>query len=93
MDDLDTNLADGLLFIEKLNLQPVNYVLAQLSSTMWLLHQKLRVPQISKERCERRKALAIWKFYCSSHFAHLKFTTSKKQNLWYETARENELES
>lgn len=78
MDDLDTNLADGLLFIEKLNLQLVNYVLAQLSSTMWLLHAKRRVPQISKERCESRKALAIWNFYCSSHFAHLKFTVSKQ---------------
>jgi len=43
MDDLDTNLADGLLFIEKLNLQLVNYVLAQLNSTMWLPNPKLKV--------------------------------------------------
>lgn len=89
MDDLDTNLVDGLRFIEKLNLQLVNYELAQLSSIMWLLHPKLRVLQISKECCESRKALTVWNFYWSSHFAHIKFTTSKKQSLWYETAGEN----
>lgn len=81
MDDLDTNLADGLLFIEKLNIQLVNYVDAQLSSIMWILHPKLRVPQISKECCESEEALAIQNFYCSSHFACLKFTISKKQSL------------
>lgn len=86
MDSLDANLADGLLLTEKLNLQLVKHALAQLSSAMWLPHPNLRVSEISKEHCESQKALRIWNFYCSPHFACLKFTASEKQSLWYETA-------
>lgn len=52
MDDLDGDLADRLLLIEKLHLQLVKYVLAQLSRAMWLPYPNLGVSQISKEHCE-----------------------------------------